>query len=101
VSSGVAPGAERAVAASAVYGENRLALFERRLCRRNPMLGEVSKGAVEAPSEDRWGVALVAPERVAAYRRAIRGANGAAALRARASPARARRISSTEPTVQP
>jgi len=28
-----------------------LALFERRLCRRNPTLGEASEGAVEAPSE--------------------------------------------------
>ena len=27
------------------------ALFERRLCRRNAILGEVSEGAVEAPSE--------------------------------------------------
>jgi len=25
--------------------------FERRLCRRNPVLGEVSEGAVEAPSD--------------------------------------------------
>ena len=25
--------------------------FERRLCRRNPLLGEASEGAVEAPSE--------------------------------------------------
>ena len=28
-----------------------LALFERRLRRRNPVLGEASEGAVEAPSE--------------------------------------------------
>ncbi len=28
------------------------ALFERRLCRRNRPLGEVSEGAVEAPSDD-------------------------------------------------
>ena len=26
-------------------------LFERRLCRRNPFLGEASEGAGEAPSE--------------------------------------------------
>src|SRR3989442_5756045 len=26
-------------------------LFERRLCRRNPILGEASEGATEAPSE--------------------------------------------------
>jgi hypothetical protein len=26
--------------------------FERRLCRRNPGLGEVSEGAVEAPSDE-------------------------------------------------
>jgi len=26
---------------------NRLAPFERRLCRRNPVLGEASEGAVE------------------------------------------------------
>jgi hypothetical protein len=25
--------------------------FERRLCRRNPVLGEVSEGAVEAPAD--------------------------------------------------
>ena len=28
-----------------------LALFERRLCRRNPVLGEASEEAIEAPSE--------------------------------------------------
>jgi len=28
-----------------------LALFERRLCRRNLLMGEVSEGAVEAPSD--------------------------------------------------
>ena len=26
-------------------------MFERRLCRRNPVLGEASEGAVEAPSD--------------------------------------------------
>jgi len=33
------------------YDEPKLALYERRLCRRNPILGEASEGAVEAPSE--------------------------------------------------
>jgi len=28
-----------------------LTLFERRLCRRNLFMGEVSEGAVEAPSD--------------------------------------------------
>ncbi len=29
--------------------------FERRLCRRNPVPGGGSEGAVEAPSDDRLG----------------------------------------------
>ncbi len=38
-------------AAERLEGEAR-ALFERRLCRRNRFLGEVTEGAVEAPSDD-------------------------------------------------
>ena len=40
-----------ATSSRAPYGEPCLALFERRLCRRNRILGEASEGAVEAPSE--------------------------------------------------
>jgi hypothetical protein len=32
-------------------GTDGLALFERRLCRRHPILGEALEGAVEAASE--------------------------------------------------
>src|SRR5262249_27570504 len=38
----------------APYGESWLALFERRLCRRNPILGEASEGAV-APEARLYG----------------------------------------------
>jgi hypothetical protein len=41
--------------------------FERRLCRRNPDLGEASEGAVEAPSDVNEGVRAFLDKRPPKY----------------------------------
>jgi hypothetical protein len=41
---------ERMVSRSHTIADHRRVHFERRLCRRNLLLGEVPEGAVEAPS---------------------------------------------------
>src|SRR5213594_3349286 len=68
-------------------GTSKSPLFERGLCPRNPALGEVSEGAVEAPSDRSSGLAAFAPIVV------VPVFNEAEAIRTGVAAARSRRAS--------